>query len=162
MTGTNRGQLHRFTVRPRHHRQPSSVTTDGQERMSGRNPGKGATRSIIMSRTRTRPTAIGKSGCHLAAPTPATTTRANQTTPPRGAGTTPEDPPRHPKLAHPNGETMPYYPNHLKTIRNCPWNRHSHAGKCTAMRRSRPVKNAVLKPCQDLQHSFDAIRPSRG
>jgi hypothetical protein len=64
--GTNRGQLPQCTVRPHHHRRPGGDRGRPNENERS-HPTRGATRSIIMSRTRTdRPSAIGKSGCHLA------------------------------------------------------------------------------------------------
>ena len=77
-----------------------------------------APRSIIMSRTRTRPTAIGKSGCH-----PATTRTANASEQHPSEETRLHTPVRHciRNSPRPSDETMPYCPNHFKLSRNCPW-----------------------------------------
>jgi hypothetical protein len=117
MTGTNRGQLpaaHCQTVPP----PTTPVTTDGPVRLSGRTPARGPPDQSSCRGREPRPTALGKSGCHLA---PHPHGNASEQPQPR------EEPRLHTPTIRirnspcPHGETASHCSNLIKQSRNYPW-----------------------------------------
>jgi hypothetical protein len=90
------------------------VTTDGPVRLSGRTPARGPPDQSSCRGREPRPTAIGKSGCHLA--TTRTATHPTTTEEPRlhRPTTASENPPS------PNGPDSAHCINHFKQSRNYP------------------------------------------
>ena len=118
MTGTNRGPAPSDALSDRATTGSPPMTADGPMRLSGRTPARGLPDQSSCRGREPRPTAIGKSGCHLATP-PARQPRATKHQPQGAAGT--QD--HHRIRTRPTrcGEAMPHCPNHFNNDEIIPW-----------------------------------------